>query len=574
MKETASDSGSLDTVDGDELARRLTALARAGQIDSRDWDAVQQELARRRVEQARRTPIPSSESLRSQILAFLAKAPASTPSQVASTLNRSTTVVSRVLSTLLEAGLVVFDTNPGDKRIRHYRLSRPDTVSDKGFVEPPSATEEERQYLGLVIAAAVRARRRANDLSYAADRLGRALEQATQAKANDLALVARRELVITLRQAGRFDEVERHLRAFDEIAAGEVSIEPHLVAPATACLDYELGRKGSLPARERLEHLTTAATVFRRCDALDGAHDWSPREGWARLASAEIWRQQTEFGLAVADAKRAEMIFIAYDDTYGSAEATRIQGFCQRLRGNFSEAIAVLRRAEELAKAGSADRCLADVLLQLGDALRCSGDLDSAAETLSQAADVARSVKRTHTLGFSLTALGAVMYACGDLDRAWVLSTEAESLLRSSPPGRALNARRQGVIARDLADGKPANRRQSVEFFAQSMNQYRELGSPAGIAACCVGLGKVGDAHDLPETAVKDLIDVASSGVGRLLLPMDPWVPGLVKQWAMESEIPSVQRVADWTYTSENQSELADEMAGEPRLESLLLTAA
>ncbi len=228
---------SLATVDGDELARRLTALARAGQMDSKEWQDVQDELARRRVEQARRTPTPHGESLRSQILTLLAKAPGSTPSQVAKTLNRNTTVVSRVLTHLLEAELVAFDPNSNDGRIRHYRLSSPDTVSEEGEVEPPSAAEEDRQYLGLVIDAAVNARRRTNDLNYAADRLGRALEHATNVEAHDLALEARRELLATLRQAERYSELQPHLDALAEIASGKACVDPSLIAPATACLD-------------------------------------------------------------------------------------------------------------------------------------------------------------------------------------------------------------------------------------------------------------------------------------------------------------------------------------------------
>jgi tetratricopeptide (TPR) repeat protein len=559
----------------DELARRLTELARAGQMNSTDWQAVQDELARRRVEQARRTAAPSGKSLRSQILTLLAEAKESTPSEVATTLNRSTTVVSRVLTTLLESELVAFESDPNDGRIRHYRLSTSDAVSEEGEVKPPSAAEEERQYLRLVIAAAVSARRSTNDLGYAVDRLERALEQATEVEANDLALIARRELVTTLRQAGRDAEVQPHLDALAEIAAGKVGVEADLVAPATACLDYELGRHDPLPTRQRLDHLTTAATVFARCDQLDEAHDWAPREGWALLGSAELWRQQTNFGAAFDYAKRAESVFAAYGDTYGSAEATRMQGLCQRLRGNFSEAIAVLRRADDLAKVDSADRCRADVLLQLGDALRCTGELTAAAETLSEAAEIAGEIGRTRTFGFSLTALAAVRYASGELDQAWDYATKAEQQLASSPPGRALNARRQAVIARELAaNGDPTKWDQSVDFFRQSMAQYRTLQSPAGIAACLVGLGKVYEKQGVPDPAIDDLVDVASSRAGRILIPIDPWIPNLMQQWAEESGDPNVHRVADWTYRSDEQpqSAAADEMAGEPRQESQLFT--
>jgi tetratricopeptide (TPR) repeat protein len=518
-------------------------------------------------------PTPPAASLRGEILALLAQSPDSTPSQLAKTLERSTTVVSRVLTTLLDAGLVAFEKDSNDGRIRLYRLTTPEASNEQ---MEASASEELRQYLGLVIAAAVRARRRKNDLRYAADRLRRVLKKATAAGIDDLALIARRELLTTLRQAGDFDdEVQTHLDALREIAVGNERIAPHLVAPATACLDYELGRKASLPARVRFEHLTTAATVFERCEQLKEAHDWAPREGWALLASAELWRQQTEFGLALAHAKRAEAVFGLYDDTYGSAEATRMQGFCQRLRGNFDEAIDVLERAVDLANDGSARRCLADVLLQLGDALRCLGRLEPAAETLLEAASIAGRLNRTRTLGFTHTALAAVEYSRGNLDGAWKLTREAELELITSQPGRALNSRRQAVIARDLAaNGDPSLGPQSAEHFDRSLMEYRELGSPAGIAACCVGLGQADNSHGATDAAIKGLVGVASSTAGRLLLPIDPWIPSLVNRWADETDDRDVRRVADWTYRSDKTGESGvDEMAGEPRLQSRLLTA-
>jgi len=574
MDSNSADATSLRTVDGDELARRLTALAQAGQMDGQDWHEVQDELARRRVEQVRQTPLPSGESLRSQILKLLTTAPDSTPSQLAKALDRRTTVVSRVLTSMLEAEQVAFKSDFNDGRIRHYCLSSPVTVSEDGEVAPLSAAEEERQYLGLVIDAAVNARRRRNDLDYAADRLTRVLEQATNLYAYDLALIARAELAATLRQAGKLPELDTQLRVLAEIAAGKADFNPDLVAPAAACLNYELGRRDSLPPRVRLDHLTTAATVFARCAQLDEAHDWASRAGWALLASAEVWVEQTQFDAAFDRATQAESIFAAHGDTYGSAEATRVLGLCQRLRGNFSEAITVLERAGNLASAYSAERCRADVLLQLGDALRCAGDLKLAAETLTEAAEMARRMERTRTLGFSLTALAAVNYASGQLDQAWDLAAEAEQKLESSLPGHALNTRRRAVIARELAVGGDQSKwDQSVNFFRRSIAQYQSLRSPAGIAACYVGLGKGYQKRGTLGGVADGLVDIASTRAGRLLLPIDPWIPGLMRQWAEESGDPAVRRVADWTYRSDESPEIADvdEMAGEPRRVSELL---
>ena len=574
MDSNSADAASLGSIDGDELARRVIELAQAGQMNTQEWDDVQDELARRRVDQARQTPLPTGESLRSQILKVLATTPDITPSELANTLDRSTTVVSRVLTSMLEAGQVTFKPDSNDGRIRHYCLFSPVSAADVSEIGPPSAAEEERQYLGLVIDAAVQARRRNNDLGYAADRLTRALEQAVNVDAYDLALIARTELASTLRQAAKLPEVDTQLRALAEIAAGRGDVTPDLVAPATACLNYELGRRESLPPYSRLDHLTTAATVFERCEQLDNIHDWGLRAAWARLASAELCVEQTQFEVAFNYATSAESIFAAHGDGYGSADATRVLGLCQRLRGNFSEAITVLERAADLASACSAERCRADVLLQLGDALRCAGDLGRAAETLKEAAKMARRMQRTRTLGLSLTALAAVNYVEGQLDRAWDLATEAEQQLEMSPQGLALNTRRRAVIARDLAVGGDRDKwDQSVDYFRRSLEQYQYLRSPAGIAACYLGLGKGYQKLGTPGDVADGLVDIASTRAGRLLLPIDPWIPGLVREWAKESEDSAVRRVADWTYTSDVSPERvdADEMAGEPRRVSELI---
>ncbi|WP_237572877.1 MarR family transcriptional regulator [Mycolicibacterium lacusdiani] len=511
--------------------------------------------------------------MRSQIIRYLEKKPNSTPSQIAATLDRSTTVVSRILANLLQAQLVTFEQNPDDGRVRNYRLASVEKVFNGGEVASPSEVEEQRQYLGLVIAAAVRARRRGNDQAYAIDRLSRVLEQASAAEFNDLALVARRELVTTLRQHGDgVNDILPHLEALSRIATGKTPVEPDLVAPATACLDYELGCRDSLPERDRIEHLTAAATIFRRCRDMDGTHDWAPREGWARLAIAALWRQQTEFGVALDEAELAESIFTVYDDTYGRAEATRIQGFCQRLRGNFADAIAILERALLYAADCSAETCRADVLLQLGDALRCTGAYKRSAEVLNEAVELAEALKRPRTLGFSLTALSAVNFAADDLDQAWKLAARAHPHMASTRPGLALNTRRRAVIARELGTaGDAARSAESVELFHESMQQYVDLQSPAGIAACWVGMGKLAKDVDQPAEAIRGLFEVASSKAGRLLLPIDPWIPSLMSNWADQSHIEDVRRIAEWTYTTERGVESADEMAGEPRLKAALI---
>ena len=56
-------------------------------------------------------------------------------------------------------------------------------------------------------------------------------------------------------------------------------------------------------------------------------------------------------------------------------------------------------------------------------------------------------------------------------------------------------------------------------------------------------------------------------------LPHNLQLVTLVKQWAEESDIRDVRRVADWTYRRDKQFRSTDEMAGEPRVKSVLPAA-
>lgn len=573
MDDSGNDASafSFNSAESAELAGRLTALARLGDQGGAEWIAIQEELAKRRI---RDTPHPSAPtpSLRSQVLRRLRVAPGSTPTQLAAALDRSTTVVSRVLANLLASGVVTHDADPDDLRVRHYRLVAAGDEGQPAALAPPAPDEAKQQILALGIAGAVRARRRGNALDYANDRLARLLAEAEAVGADDLALLARRELITTLRQAGRREEAAEHRHVLEQIERGVVDIAPQLVLPAIGSVAYELGRDEDSPARERLDHLTAAASAFRKCQELTSAHDWCPREGWALLTSAEIWREQTEFGVAQSLATRAAAVFEVYDDTYGAAEAARTQGFCHRLRGDFQAAISTLHRASALASKAVSERCQADVLAQLGDSYRCAGELDLAREFLSESEGIARRLDRSVALGFILSSLAAVEFSSHNLDVAQSLASDAERYLSGYTVGSALNTRRRAVIARELASGGDHTLAGSTELFQEALNRYRDLASPAGEAACLVGLGQLPSAEHA-DAAVSELLAVASSSDGRLLLPIDPWVPSLVDQWARATDIADVARVADWTFRNDLQWTQASEMAGEPRIVSSLLAA-
>lgn len=559
------------------LVALLDTLTRDKQEGSARWSEVQGELARRRVAEERAEQERAEQegrydaplSLRSLIIAELRKAPGSTPSQLAVALGRSTPVVSRVLAGLLENQVVAFTGTDNDRRVRHYAL-----VEGVSEAESMTKTEVLREHIALGIGAAVEARRKRHELEYARDRLERLLGQATRVGADDLALLARTELITTLRQESQTAPAQetvraRHLHDTASLLKAGSTFPGHLVTPAIGALEYELGRDKSKAVDARLKHLIGAEIAFGRCEGLERAHDWCPREGWALLERGDLWRKETEFGKAQALATSASRIFENYDDPYGMAEARRLLGFCQRLRGDFDGAIETLESALVVGEGAASDRCRADVMLQLGDALRCRGDFDEATDYLCQAEELARALGRTTTLGFVLTSLAAIQFALMDMDEARALALKARQPLAAERSGTAMNDRRLAVIYRELADGGERElAAESAVLFEQSLASYKAIDSPAGVAACLVGIGKISDEQQ--GSSASKLKSIASSADGRMLLPMDPWLPSLVTEWADEAPREEVQEIIEWTFQDAVTEQAVPEMAAEPRRLSMV----
>jgi DNA-binding MarR family transcriptional regulator len=574
-------SDQVDPRTTEDLIRRLAELGRLGAEGGGEWLALQQTLSTRRLssrdaDEGRAVAEPAVP-LRRQMLEALGAAPDSSPSELARQLDRSTSVVSRVLATLAAAGLVTFDRDVDDGRRRRYRLAPSSEGGEASAVvsDDPTQAEERDEYLALVISAAVEARRRRNDLKYAIERLSAALSEAQSAESFNLALVARRELAITLRQARETDAYKRQMEVLARYKGGDETLPQELMLPAVGTLAYELGRDSTLRARERLEHLTASGAAFRLCVGSPHGEEWASREGWALLASAELWRETTEFGVALKLAQRAVDSFRAFGDGYGEAEASRLTGFCHRLRGEYPAAIESLLIAGDLARLEGSDRCLADTLLQLGEAHRCEGYLDAAAEYLAEAERMAVSLNRRTTRGFALSALAAVEFERGSIDDAWKMASEAAEALEQSKSGRALNDRRRAVVAREMAAESKDMAEASLGFFNAALAQYQDMKSPAGAAACYVGLGRYSIAarDSDPAAAFAGLVSLGKSKLGKLLLPLDPWVPALLGDLAEEFHDSSIGQLAEWTTTRDAGFARVDEMAGEPRVESVLLTA-
>lgn len=583
-----------------ELHDALAALGRRGEEGSAAWIAIQDELTQRRLknDDALIHPPPPSRPLRKQILDELAKESDLTPTEIAFRLDTAPSVISRLLGILKRGGLITEKADPHDGRRRLYRLAEGTTVTElcDEDVPKPSNHEMVEEYIDLTFEAALRARRQRNDLDYAEDRLRRVLKAAEDLPSPPFQLKARSELLVTLRQArdtARNAATERgktveerektaadHQRLSEAYTAELRRIEAYgegregatandLVLPATGCLLYERGRSSNEQLQDRLDHLAGAALVFERYEEVSQSKYWGSRKGWALLARGEIFRNLTEYDRALPFAKAASECFDDYYQQYGNAEAHRLVGFCHRLLGNFDEAIAVLKIALKLAVEVNSARCRADVLYLLGETYRCNGALDAALGYLEEAQELAESLERERSLGFTLSALSATRFDSGDLGKAAELSKDASKHLETSKGGLALNTRRRAVIARDQDNDD------CVALFADATKRYEELRSPAGQAACLVGLGKHLQRHpdrntgdSSTTTVVQDLGTICREDAALDHIRSDPWVPKLIGSWHKDFEINrELGEIVEWIGTSSEADDgHVDEMGGEPRV--------
>lgn len=513
----------------ESLAREVTTLARDGAEGGAKWDAIQAELARRRLADHPARPFVR-KPMRALILEILAATPDATPSAIADELKRSASAVSRVLLEMRNDGLVECSPDALDRRVRHYRVA---ARTDVGAAPDgaPSDLSREREFISLGIQAARRARRRESSRDYARDRLERLLGQASVLPgADDLALAARRELMITLRQGGNMSEWREHVDFLERVLLGQEASGDRALTPVQGVLDYELGQDTGKETNRRLLHFASAATAFQRCAMLPAAEDWAPREGWAFLGMSEIWRRRTQLGIALGFARDAAAVFRASDDNYGMAEAHRIAGFCQRLSGSFSKAIDTLRIAERHAEETQSRRSLCDIYLHLGESYRCVGDHSQARAILTHACEVARGIGSTHTLGFALAALAATEYEIGELETARTLCLESAQYLHNHPDGAALQARRYGVILRTMAEnGAISLMTESHSAFTEARTRYRALKSPAGEVEALIGLARAGFYRSDPSGFDAAVREIPRNTV-LALVHLDPWAPSLLRE--------------------------------------------
>jgi tetratricopeptide (TPR) repeat protein len=509
----------------------------------------------RRLQAERRAAVASErkEPLRRRLLIALGRGPAR-PTSLSAAVGARKESVSRKLVELRRAGLVSVAKDSDDLRHAIYSLTREGRSELGRYLafgkteeapSPPSSNEIVA-FLREALAAAVAMRRRSNRLQEAIDRIQEIYEQAEEARAHDVALEALAELATTQRQARQHKERSRSLAILETTAMGAPGVEPQLVFPAIAQLEYERGKASDLgPADPAAlsRHLIASMSLFEQLvekfPRRDTRH-WRSRRAWSVISLAQNFRDQSRYEDSLRYAASGLRMFQELDDDYGRAQCWYLFGFCLRLLRRFDAAWNCLEHARDIATAqgNSYERAMAYYLVQMGEVRRCQGKAGEAKQLLSEALDAAQRLDLHVAQAFATSALAAVEFQQKDLERAQgtLRSAQQEFTRCKHQEGIALNARRQITVARHLSevDVKPDDR-EVKDLIDLAEETYWSLGSPAGVAACEIERGRMRmispECGDLDEV-VEQLGELIRDE--RETLEQDPWVPKVLRNFARE----------------------------------------
>jgi DNA-binding transcriptional ArsR family regulator len=541
------------------VADEESAYQVSGATDAGDRVALEDPASMRaaaRVERQRRLAHEfEREPLRRRILELLAESPA-TPSELVEPAGAAKESISRMLGSLRESGLVLSGEVEGDKRRRLYSLTRDGEAKlskQRAFGPPadpptPPNFEETLVFIRAAVRNAVRMRRETNGLEEAADRLRVAVRESQRLGIHELELDAMAELVTTLRQKRQIEAMETLLDTLQDISLGRHSNrDPALALPAAAHREYTLGRlpemHGGGDPCVRARHLDAAQSLFGQLGRSSGGErsmGWKSREAWSVISMASNLRERSKFEDALEATSWAMRLFDELEDPYGRSRCLFMFGFCQRLIGDFDDAWLQLGEAYNLATAHSFQRFQADSLMQMGDVRRCQGEFEQARGLLQEAYDLSKRMDLVVTQAFAQSALGAVAFEeqrFGEAQAALRAADELFEVCRHNE-GHALNDRRRASVERH---SEAANRRSqfriSRRFALRGLERYRELGSPAGMAACEIEAGRLEMLRSgRLDRRIANLIERLEDTQQRNLLELDPWVPKIFLRFAGEVE--------------------------------------
>jgi DNA-binding transcriptional ArsR family regulator len=499
--------------------------------------------------------LETDEPLRRRILAALAEKPR-TPSELAALFEVRQETVSRKLKLLRDEGLAQSRPVEGDGRRRQYEPTEEILVAGgielsrhRAYGEPvqpiEAPPEEELAFLEVAMEEAVELRRQSNELDVAEERLRIVLREAEKRDAKELIVEATAELITTLRQNKKLDEVPDLIADLEAFGAGEVEESPALVLPALAHREYALGRlsrSNSAELKESSAHLIGAAKLYEQLVHKPHylqAEKWNERLAWSIASHADNLRARSDYDTAFLRAREALEVFDEIDDSYGRTHSYFLLGFCLRLIGDFNSAQGCLNEAMTLATTHSYERFRANALMQLGEVMRCKGELGEARSALEQACEHSRRLGLGVTAAFALSALGAVAFDEDEYHRAAESFAHAQEAFarHQNGTGLALVRRRHAAAIRMLLQEQEDLVSGAETVLAQALDQYRALNSPAGIVSCQIEQGRLGllRGQDASATVslLVDLLDNRTSD--RNMIELDPWVPRVLNAFAEET---------------------------------------
>ena len=168
------------------------------------------------------------------------------------------------------------------------------------------------------------------------------------------------------------------------------------------------------------------------------------------------------------------------------------------------------------------------------------GEFEQARGLLQKAYDRSTRMDLVVTQAFAQSALGAVAFEEQRFGEAQAALRAADDLFEACRhnEGHALNDRRRAGVERHLeATTRRSQYRLSRRFALRGLERYRELGSPAGMAACEIEAGRLEMLRSgRLDRRVANLIERLEDTQQRNLLELDPWVPKIFLRFAGEVE--------------------------------------
>lgn len=521
---------------------------------------------RLRAERQRVREVEREEPLRRRLLTALGESD-TTSSDLAKIVRARKESVSRKLRELRDAGLVTVVEDPDDGRRSIYALTdegRSELGRHLAFGRPgkspaPPDRDEEVEFLWEALRGARTMRRRSHRLGEAMERFEEIKIQAEELDATDLALEALVELTTTQRQARQVRKRDASLKVLRGLALGERDdVDPRLVYPAIAHLEYERGKSGELGETDMAalaRHLNTATSMFGALSEERPKSEkalWRGRCAWSVVGLAGNLGEQSQYEASLRYAASGLRIFEELDDDYGRTQCWLLFGFCLRMLQRFDVAWTCLQHAQALATKGGhpLERAAAYCLVQMGEVRRCQGRTDEARALLGDGLERADRLGLQDARAFAMSGMAAAEFQDDELEIAKTLLEDAQQVFDRARhlEGTALNARRQATVARRLSDAGIAPDEAEVKrLILLAEETYLALNSPAGVAACEIERGwmraispKCGDLEEI----VGRLVRILEKTDERLTLQRDPWVPKVLHQFSKKIGDESLQKAA------------------------------